>query len=999
MTKQVQRRRGTATQHTSFTGADGETSVNTTNKSIHVHDGSTVGGFEAARIDLTNVTGATVAGKVTGSTLSSLTITSADINGGTIDSTAIGNTTPSSGLFTTLNASSTLTLGGTAVTSTAAELNILDGVTATAAELNVLDGVTATAAELNLVDGSAAGSVVINKAVIYSATGQVNATQLAIGGTAITSTAAELNFVDGVTSNVQTQINTKVAKAGDTMTGNLSFGGNNKAIFGASSDLQIYHDGSSSIIADVGTGNLQLRANDFQLLDAGNTKNIIRGYDATGAVGLHYGGGEKLATTATGIDVTGTVVADGLTVDGSAVINQYLTLKTTDDQVNGWVLYTGTTDKLEFNYNGSGNAEVVIDSTGNVGIGTTAPATALSIVRSYTGGSDTGYPHIYLNNTAAQGNGSTTFNQAMLRVNAGDGAVGFLRATYDSAGPYGTSIDLWSVSNIPLRFATNNTERMRIDSSGNVGIGTSSPSTYGGKLHVASAGSTQTSIMIQNPGIGSGHIGFDASSSNIKIYNTYATGLLANGAGIDITSSGNVGIGTSSPAANSLTLENKYLSFSNSQTKLGDNGIVTGAEADGNTRLEYYNGKYFTIAMSATERMRIDSSGNVGIGTSSPSTELHVVASNGYAELRLQGASGSSGSLEFYDSTTKRGDIFVDTSSNIIFRNTAEAMRIDSSGNVGIGTVPTANNISKSISLVNGGSIFGYGNGTYITANSNYNGAWNTVATGADSRMLLDGNVIFSRSASASAGTAGAVTESMRIDSSGNVGIGTTSPVSNLDVKGSNSRIRWDLGNAYTYQGATNSAGSAFAAAYYDGSEHRWLIASSTKAMIDSSGNLLVGATSGGSKIVAEAVPSGTTYLAKWSATGGTALYLEVGGSAVGSISCTASATSYNTSSDYRLKENVVGMSGATERLKQLKPSRFNFIADADTTVDGFLAHEVQDIVPEAITGNKDAVDADGNPEYQGIDQSKLVPLLTAALQEALTEISALKVRVTALEG
>jgi hypothetical protein len=107
----------------------------------------------------------------------------------------------------------------------------------------------------------------------------------------------------------------------------------------------------------------------------------------------------------------------------------------------------------------------------------------------------------------------------------------------------------------------------------------------------------------------------------------------------------------------------------------------------------------------------------------------------------------------------------------------------------------------------------------------------------------------------------------------------------------------------------------------------------------------------------------------------------------------------FNTSSDYRLKENVVAMTGATDRLKQLNPSRFNFIADADTTVDGFLAHEVQAVVPEAITGTKDAVDADGNPVYQGIDQSKLVPLLTAALQEALTKIDALEARITALES
>ncbi len=119
----------------------------------------------------------------------------------------------------------------------------------------------------------------------------------------------------------------------------------------------------------------------------------------------------------------------------------------------------------------------------------------------------------------------------------------------------------------------------------------------------------------------------------------------------------------------------------------------------------------------------------------------------------------------------------------------------------------------------------------------------------------------------------------------------------------------------------------------------------------------------------------------------------------MGSISTSGSATSYNTSSDYRLKENVVTDYDATTRLKQLKPSRFNFKADKDTTVDGFLAHEVSSIVPEAVRGEKDAVDADGNPKYQGIDQGKLVPLLTKALQEAISEIDILKEKVKALES
>jgi hypothetical protein len=141
--------------------------------------------------------------------------------------------------------------------------------------------------------------------------------------------------------------------------------------------------------------------------------------------------------------------------------------------------------------------------------------------------------------------------------------------------------------------------------------------------------------------------------------------------------------------------------------------------------------------------------------------------------------------------------------------------------------------------------------------------------------------------------------------------------------------------------------------------------------------------------------------------------------SQIGSITMNGTtAVQYNTSSDYRLKENVVTEWDATTRLKQLKPSRFNFITEPDRTVDGFLAHEVQDIVPEAITGVKDemqeeeyevtpaVLDEDGNvvteavmgtrevPKYQGIDQAKLVPLLVKTIQEQQTIIDDLKSRL-----
>ena len=87
-------------------------------------------------------------------------------------------------------------------------------------------------------------------------------------------------------------------------------------------------------------------------------------------------------------------------------------------------------------------------------------------------------------------------------------------------------------------------------------------------------------------------------------------------------------------------------------------------------------------------------------------------------------------------------------------------------------------------------------------------------------------------------------------------------------------------------------------------------------------------------------------------------------------------------------------MTGAIERIQQLKPKRFNFISNTEKTVDGFIAHEVQNIIPEAVLGEKDAVDEDGNPEFQGIDQSKIVPLLVGAIKELKAEIENLKLQI-----
>lgn len=246
-------------------------------------------------------------------------------------------------------------------------------------------------------------------------------------------------------------------------------------------------------------------------------------------------------------------------------------------------------------------------------------------------------------------------------------------------------------------------------------------------------------------------------------------------------------------------------------------------------------------------------------------------------------------------------------------------------------------------------------------------------------------------------------TERVRVTDAGNVAIGATSTSNKLEVRGAG------LFSSDGNYRATNSG----------------------VLNVSPNGNLGIGF--GGD--------SDADYFA--------AIFHNSSNNAVGSIFVNATSTSYATSSDYRLKENVVELTGAIDRIKTLAPKRFNFIADPDKTVDGFLAHEVT-AVPEAVQGEKDAMsdqqfmvtpalgdiitpatdDADevvhstgvakpdtledgqewiqtaspvmetrSAPDYQGIDQSKLVPVLTAALQEAIAKIEALETRVAALEG
>jgi hypothetical protein len=552
---------------------------------------------------------------------------------------------------------------------------------------------------------------------------------------------------------------TKLAttSSGIDITGNATFDDNGKAIFGASNDLEIYHDGSSSYIVEQGQGSLIIRGGLNTYIQ--NTNGItMAAFGIGGTAQLRYNGGTKLVTNNTGIDVTGTVTSDGLTVDGVASI---------DAGGNN----THTIGRLIIDYAGSGNPKLMSEGGDQISIDADLNIIGGEVIKATSQPSHfnfkqarTGYDIAFY--TAPTAN--NTFVKALDIASNGD--ISF----YDDTGT--TQGLFWDAS----------TERL--------GIGTTSPSdrlSVDGNVSITTGGNTNLDINHGNVGM----IEFTDTSisapNQFSIQHNYAQdndfriSRFVGGQDFVIDSSGNVGIGTDSPSTKLQVFTDTGRDFKVDQsvanrTILSNSYrmvVKAGSGYDLDLDTGSANGK-ITFQNNGSEVARFDNAGRLGIGTSSPQGNLNIVRTSSGAtrsdfaqELVLEhpfnvGLSilGADGRVAFGDSADNDAGLirYAHGNDTMLFSTAGtEAFRIDSSQRVGIGTTSPNERLQ-----VDGNIRLGPAHTTRM----------GTDGTNAYFENFANGAVIFRTNN---------YTERMRINSSGNVGIGTASPSAKLDVSAS----------------------------------------------------------------------------------------------------------------------------------------------------------------------------------------------------------------------
>jgi len=715
---------------------------------------------------------------------------------------------------------------------------------------------------------------------------------------------------------------------------------------------------------------------------------------------------------------------------GAAVTDAFANLKVTDPaqtNITSVGTLTGFTS-TGIDDNATSTA-ITIDSNDNVGIGTDSPRLVSGRKTLAIGGESDGAVIDMVN----------VSNNRIVSIASDSTASLTLNADPNS-----------SLASSAIKFQVDGSERMRIDSSGKVGIGTTSPSgrltigksttaddifidataaaSYSGDIVINSNRSFENNILskLDTEWNGTrvtsirGLAGADTTNKDdgYLSFQTASAGTLAEAMRID--SSGNVGIGTTDPNGRNLYIKGGGAYIGLDSTTGGfttiegfDNG--TKRWRIGQAGFPAVDGFAIYTGTSDTERMRITATGDVGIGTSSPTAKLEVseggsTAAQGDTDLLVRHSSaagttaqvqilaGNTGFSNLYLSDTDLysvGGFIYSHSSNYLATNVngSERMRIDSSGNVGIGASPVAGlhiqTSTRSLSLAP--SATGGGGGSYILmGNSDSAGV-------AGPNVITSGNrnLQFGVGDDFSSATGGTFSEYMRIDSSGNVGIGTSSPSAKLHVATAGAEgINIGLQNSERYWNIETDGGLLQIKDVTAGSLARMTF--------DTSGDVMIGTTASIAGATLTTVSSGNTHqvMRSSSASAGEYWRQEVDASndfylidnnSTG-VYITDGSTSWSGASDENLKENIVELTGVLDKVRDFRCVEYNLIADeVDSKKIGFIAQDWQEDYSQVVSQ-----DNNGN---LGMKYTETIPVLLKAIQEQQTIIESLEARITALES